>query len=77
MTIRNGRAGDIVYLNHGYGSKAEVMGKRNLRNIRGYEAIYYILKILEEQGIYNVGDVTEKRALTLSRTRSNGAPPES
>jgi hypothetical protein len=65
-----------VYLNHGYGAKAEVMGKRNLRNIRGYEAVYYILKILEEKGVYNVGDVTEKRALTLSRDRSNGIPKD-
>lgn len=74
MTIRNGRPGDIVYLNHGYGAKAVVVGKLDLRHARPHRGIFYTLKILEERGVYRVGNKTDQRALTLSRDRANGIP---
>ena len=69
MTIRNGRAGDIVYLNHGRGAKAEVVDRRDLKRLRQFRGIYYTVKILEDKGVYRVGDSTDQRAMTLSRDR--------
>lgn len=74
MTIRNGRPGDIVYLNHGFGAKAVIVGKRDLRLIRPHRGIFYTLKILEDKGVHRVGNETDQRALTLARDRSNGIP---
>lgn len=74
MTIRNGRPGDIVYLNHGHGARAEIVGKLDFRNARPFLAIYYTVKILEAKGVYGVGDSTDQRALTLSRIPQKGIP---
>lgn len=69
MTIRNGRAGDIVYLNHGRGPQAMIVERRDLKRLRKYRGIIYVLTILENKGIYRTGDSTDQRALTLSRDR--------
>lgn len=63
MAIRNGKDGDIVYLNNGSGPKGKIVGKRE------FFAVYYNVKILEVHFPWEPGDTTEVRAGTLSRRK--------
>lgn len=70
--IRNAEPGTIVWMAYGHGPKAVVIEKRNMLTKKTpwrARGIYYTVKILEDQGVWSKGTITDKRAMTLSRKK--------